>query len=362
MSCIHTKRFLLIALFAVGSIFPAVSRGMMGNEWRTYVLPGLWASIYKAYTKTDTITPTGNDKKQQPRKELIRDARFDQGFSLSPLTPGAVVAAGGFDKASRGDYYFEKKDKKPVWEFCQWASKHSLEGAKPKRNPDNSIEYRNAAKRIMRYRDGTLHIGVTTSKEDTKPRGEGGAFTGFLIQQDFPDLPNIGNAKHLYFSVEIKIVKCVQKMTAQTYNPALHTAQTPMYFILKNKNPRSADYNCAIWLGVQSYDYRYPKMRHTEEVSFDKDTHMYVYNIPQTDIWGKDITFHDHQWHGVRVDLLPSIWRAVKTLQAKGVFLKSGLADLVLEGMNFGWECPGTFDVALEIRGLSLKLVDESVK
>jgi len=305
------------------------------------------------------LTVAGERDKAVRGKELIRDTRFRQGFSLSPLTPEEVMAAGSFDKAHKGYYYFEEKDKKPVWEFCQWASKHSLEGAVPEKNPDHSIQYRNAAKRVMRYRDGTLHIGVTTSKEYTAPRKAGGAFTGFLIQQDFPDLPDIGRMQHLYFSAALKVVKCERKMTDQEYDPAIHTAQTPMYFILKNRNPRSKDYNYAIWLGVQSFDYRYPKMNPKEEIGFDNDTHMYMYNIPQTAVWGVQTTFHDHQWHQAQVDLLPSVLQAIEGMKTKGAFLDSDPADLVLAGMNFGWECPGTFDVALEVKGLSLIVVNK---
>ncbi|MBO9591901.1 MAG: hypothetical protein J7599_03265 [Niabella sp.] len=302
----------------------------------------------------------GERGKPVPGKELIRDARFRQGFSLSPLTPEEVMAAGSFDKASKGYYYFEKKDQKPVWEFCQWASRYSLEGAVPEKNPDHSITYRNAAKQIMRYRNGTLHIGVATSKEYTRPREAGGAFTGFLIQQDFPDLPDIGSMQHLYFSAALKIVKCERKMTDQEYDPIIHTAQTPLYFILKNRNPRSKDYNYAIWLGVQSFDYRYPKMNPNEEIGFDNDTHMYMYNIPQTAVWGAKTTFHDLQWHRARVDLLPSVLQAIESMRSKGAFLHSELSDLVVAGMNFGWECPGTFDVALEVQGLSLRVVNKN--
>lgn len=354
-----TRRFSLAALFIMAAALPAVSAERVWEVWSAPVLPVQRAAFYDRYNKPDTQTTAGGDTTGRPGKEMIRDARFEHGFSLSPLTPEAVVAAGGFDKASKGYYYFEKKNKKPVWEFCQWASTHSLEGAKPKKNADNSIEYRNTAKRILRYPDGTLHIGVTTSKEYTKPREAGGVFTGFLIQQDFPELPNIGNMKHLHFSAAIKIMACKQKMTRKEYNPAIHTAQTPMYFILKNKNPQSEDFNYAIWLGVQSFDYRYPKMNPKEEIGFDKDTHMYIYNIPQTGIWGEKTSFHDHQWHQTQTDLLPSVLRAVDAMKAKGAFLHSALSDLVLEGMNFGWECPGTFDVALQVKGLSLKVIEK---
>ena len=32
--------------------------------------------------------------------------------------------------------------------------------------------------------------------------------------------------------------------------------------------------------------------------------------------------------------------------------------DLELTGMNFGWEVPGTFDAGLQIRNLSIRIVE----
>jgi len=48
---------------------------------------------------------------------------------------------------------------------------------------------------------------------------------------------------------------------------------------------------------------------------------------------------------------------ALETAWAKGFLSGSKqLGDYAIGGMNMGWELPGTFDVELEIRNLSLKL------
>ena len=44
-------------------------------------------------------------------------------------------------------------------------------------------------------------------------------------------------------------------------------------------------------------------------------------------------------------------------MQEKGTFTHTVPADLVLTGMNFGWEVPGTFDAGLMVRNMSIRVV-----
>ena len=44
----------------------------------------------------------------------------------------------------------------------------------------------------------------------------------------------------------------------------------------------------------------------------------------------------------------------------RGLFAHTRPEDLQIEEMNFGWETPGTFDCAVQIRGLSLRGQDKS--
>ena len=47
----------------------------------------------------------------------------------------------------------------------------------------------------------------------------------------------------------------------------------------------------------------------------------------------------------------------LEAMQEKGVFTHTVPKDLVLTGMNFGWEVPGTFDAGLEVRNMSIRIV-----
>ncbi|MDR2040388.1 MAG: hypothetical protein LBQ60_20930 [Bacteroidales bacterium] len=294
-----------------------------------------------------------SDHSSHVMEEVIGDITFEKGFSLSPLDP-QITQRKGADKANTDTLYFYQPDTRPVWQMSQWYSKYDLAGTITQKNRD-SISYSNQGKKITRHHDGSLLLEITTSTEYDHPRRDGEPWPHLLIEQKLNKRVNIGEVRKILFSMEMKLVKCTNMMREEDFNEALHTAQTPLYFILKNTNKNSEDYNSAIWFGIPSFDYRYTKMSEKELISWDIGTQMFIYNVPQILVWG-DISFQDMRWHKAETDLLPLMMRAVESMQEKGVFTATSLSDLVLTEMNFGWEVPGIFDAAVMVRGISLKV------
>ena len=93
-------------------------------------------------------------------------------------------------------------------------------------------------------------------------------------------------------------------------------------------------------------------------IHWDKGTSTYIYTIPPQLLWG-DISFHDFKWHKLYSDILPYIRQAVAAMQEKGEFSDTSLNDLIITGMNFGWEIPGTFDTGLEIKNIRIRMQQE---
>ena len=60
---------------------------------------------------------------------------------------------------------------------------------------------------------------------------------------------------------------------------------------------------------------------------------------------------HGKEWITVDRDLLPLMREGLELAWQRG-FLKHSR----ISGMNIGWEVPGVFDVALQVRNLSLKV------
>lgn len=289
--------------------------------------------------------------------EAIGDMAFENGFALTPLDPVIVQENGGFEKTCVDTLYFKRQNVMPVWKMAQWYSKYDLGHTAPVRTQDGSIVYENQGKKVVWNPDGSLWLEINTSHEYDKPRQENEPWPHLLIEQSFGRHPNIGKVKQLNFSMEIKLEKCEKKMSDSDYNKEIHTAQSPFYLVLKNVNEQSEDFNSFIWLGIPSYDYRYQRMKDQESISWDIGTATYIYNVPQLSVWG-DIAFQDKQWHQAKLDVLPLIKKGIEKMREKGYFKDTLWDDIEICGMNFGWEIPGTFDAAVSVRNISLKVIN----
>ncbi|MCX6887778.1 MAG: hypothetical protein NTX27_22390, partial [Verrucomicrobia bacterium] len=63
------------------------------------------------------------------------------------------------------------------------------------------------------------------------------------------------------------------------------------------------------------------------------------------------------EWITIDKDLRPLFLEALQTAWQRGFLNEShDLADYGLTGMNMGWEVPGLFDVAVQVRDLSLEV------
>lgn len=287
--------------------------------------------------------------------EVLGDPAFVQGMAVSPLWPEIVQRNGGFEKTNTDTIRFTRRKDVPVWQMAQWASRYDLAGTVARKDSAGGIVFANAGKTVARSADGTLTLDIVTSAEYDAPRKDGEAWPHLLIQQDFIRRPNIGRIGRLDFSMELRIVRCENRMTEQQCDESLHTAQSPFYFYMRNVNPESPDYGLSLWVGIPSFDFRYPRLTDREVVQWDTGTSTYIYSIPPRAVWG-DVSFHDFRWHAAHLDLLPLILRGVEAMREKGRFVDTRPEDLELTGMNFGWEVPGTFDAGLMVRNLSVRM------
>ena len=58
-------------------------------------------------------------------------------------------------------------------------------------------------------------------------------------------------------------------------------------------------------------------------------------------------------------DLVPLLRESLESAWSKGFLTESRvLADYRITSINLGWEVPGCFDVAMQVRGLSLRVSD----
>jgi hypothetical protein len=143
------------------------------------------------------------------------------------------------------------------------------------------------------------------------------------------------------------------KLPMPDYSPGLHAAQFQIFFSVQNLNRQSPGYGKYLWFGIPIYDDRH-RVVPGHKAQDTGGTSMFIYSLAGEVFSTKSA--HDREWITLDKDLLPLMREGLEYAWGRN-FLKESqaLADYRIAGMNIGWEVPGTFDVDLQIRQLSLK-------
>lgn len=280
--------------------------------------------------------------------ELIQDPHFQRGFILWNPKPGKHVREGelkGLDASAA-----------PVWGLSQWNSKFPLGTAAL--NIGRTLVYSNSAKTVTLGALGTakadLSLAVNAGAEYGVRARQSAAepWVHLLVEQEFEPPAALENLSAVKVHVEARLLHS-RLVHEKDYTPDLHAAQFQIFFTLQNRNRQSPGYGDLVWFGVPIYDNRARFPNAFKEQDFG-GTAKFIFTPG-----GKTFTStsaHDGNWIVIDKDLLPLMHEALETAWARG-FLKGSkrFADYTIGGMNMGWELPGTFDVEMQIRNLSLK-------
>jgi len=283
-------------------------------------------------------------------RELIQDNHFRRGFILWQPKPGKHVRYGEL----RGS----EAKASPVWGLSQWSSTFPLDGPATAAGIDGFLIHSNSAKVLRMGRPGTtdadLSLAVNTGVEyGVKARRAGDPWVHLLVEQEFATPARLAELSAARFHLEARLLRS-RNLHRDDYSPAAHAAQFQVFFTVQNRNRQSPGHGDLLWFGVPVYDNRH---RHPPEHK-SKDfggTEKFIFT-PNVKTFSP-ASAHDGEWMVIDHDLLPLMREALATAWAKGFLSGSQQpGDYGIGGMNLGWELPGTFDVELEIRNLSLKL------
>jgi hypothetical protein len=142
------------------------------------------------------------------------------------------------------------------------------------------------------------------------------------------------------------------------FNPNTHAAQYLMYFSVRNK-----DTNDFIWFGFPLFDNR--SEWNEPSSMFDKGTSALMVGIGNRVLYqanGKNNCWKNGKinagptvdWSTFNIDVLPLIKGALETAHNDGYMENTSVDQLVISGMNLGWEIPGTYDASMEMKDFSV--------
>ena len=110
-------------------------------------------------------------------------------------------------------------------------------------NPHDSSENGVSSNGVPGETGPTLCLSVLAENEYEAPRVLNQPWPHLLVIHDFPPGERISLAGDapLFFSADLRIVTCENKMTEADYQSAIHCGQVSAYFIIRNADPNSPE-------------------------------------------------------------------------------------------------------------------------
>jgi len=285
---------------------------------------------------------------------LIDDNDFERGFVVWSPRPKMKVRSGELIPIPDRDV--------PVWKVSQWHSKYDLGNATRETIAPSVVRYADGAKSVtfdFSVPDATtLTLALDgTTEYASKPPERGAAWPHLLVERSFIQQPALSELASVPFCISYRLLR-QEADHLIGWDEQRHTAQFQLYITVRNQNQDSTSFGDFLWFGVPMYDARY---RHTPARSavdfstkYKKGTGKLIFK-PASEQY-TDQSAHDGGWITLEQDLLPQMKEALRYAWDKG-FLgdSSAMNDYHLGGMNIGWEVTGTINVAMQVKGLSLR-------
>jgi hypothetical protein len=242
----------------------------------------------------------------------------------------------------------------PVWGLCQWSSRFPLDASFARTSAGALVCSNDAKGVVVRPRRGELTLAVNSAVEyGPQARAAADPWVHLLAEQDFAAPAGLGDLRAARLHVEARLLRATNRHRGD-YSPDRHAAQFQIFFIVQNRNRASPGFGDYLWFGVPLYDSRHRFPEEFKARDFG-GTGRFIFTPGGRAF--TDRSTHDGRWVTIEKDLLPLLREALETAWARGFLPASrAIGDYALTGMNLGWEVPGTFEVALQIRRLSLRV------
>ncbi len=286
--------------------------------------------------------------------DLFEDMRFERGFLLS--YPDVVHG-----RSVERVLDFGKAGARPVWRLCQWGTRYSLADAECVHDNDEHI-YANRAKRVLiggpasPNRDLILEVHGSAEYGDSVRR-RGRSWPHLLVEQDATELYRLDECRRVELSISCRLLYCRNRMGDADYNPSLHAAQFQLFLIVRNINREDEEYGEYYWFGVPLFDSRHaiPPAYMAKDAGKSDATGKFIYTVDGRSLGIGSLA--DGTWLTLHVDLLPFVKCGLGEAVSRGYVASDTPRDYAIANMNMGWEIPGTFDAAFQVRDLRISAV-----
>jgi hypothetical protein len=295
--------------------------------------------------------------------ELFADPAFTRGFNVTAARHPAPKIELGALRFPGGS------DEPPVWRLAQWGSRHLIEPGLSAQAGEGKWIAETPGKRVVVERPTD---GIPPTTAGGRPNGillevNGGAeyegryrrmgesWPHLLIEQKFNPLVQLAAAGELRLGLEFRVAHCeVAPGMESGLDPGLHTAQVSAFFTVHTAIDGKPNPGEMFWFGIPLFDARHavPPGHYALDIA-PGGGGKFICNLDGNRFWQGNTG--DGEWRRLDADLPALLREALGIAQQHGQFKDRRFDDLALTSFNLGWEVPGPYNAAIELRGLSLR-------
>ena len=298
----------------------------------------------------------GDTGASPPSGDFFSDPAFARGFELTAAShPVPKVVLGTLLTGP------SPEQGPPAWRMAQWGTRELLQPGTCADAGGGQWSAENGAKRVVVERPGEGPTGILLEvrgghEYEGRMRAAGEAWPHLLIEQRFAKAIELKDLSVLVFKMDARVPFCrPAAWSSGKLNPGLHTAQVSAFWTVHNRTQGSPDCGEMIWFGIPFFDARHdiPPSHYALDTGKSDASGKFICLLDGKRFWTS--ATGDGAWHPLEVDLMPLLREALSLSQQHGYLKSTRFEDLVITSFNLGWEMPGPYDAALEVRGLSLR-------
>lgn len=286
--------------------------------------------------------------------EMIADATFAQGYGALDRdgTERIVTWAPGGTS--------------PVWQVRQHHSRSCAADTNRHVRSGDAFVFQDDFAGLAFHRDADVGMALNGPREyDGRFRAQGDPWPHLFLEQRVSNpkghlgdtSPSLADLRRLDFAVAVRLLHD-RANKGDGYNARIHAAQFLFFLTIQNLNRASAGFGDYYWFGVTLYDDREPVTQLHAKLDagspLKKGTDKFIYNPGLKPFTDKVVGAGE--WVDVRGDLLPHVRAGLREAWGRGhLSASTNEADYRIGGVMMGWEVTGLNDVAMAVRGLSLR-------
>lgn len=296
-------------------------------------------------------------------RRLLTDTNFKGGFNLlTTKTTNGRNLSGVLN-------YEGKAVGEPSWEMAQWWAPDEFDFI--------NADFNEPSDGVYDYRGQSRHCLIDTNKNEITldqnswleyqtlyghSRNGSENWSHFLLEQNFKEPAKMVELEHVYVHLEF----ILNKSTNMDEGQPIPCAQISWYFTVTDVKNGNSQYesgdNDFYWFGLPLYDSRFDFVDdyHHVDSGFVGATNKLIYSVGSRNFLPEKIQIGKK--YIIDVDILPWLKQAYNYGLMNGAMQNSNVQDLFLNYMNIGWELPGSYDVSITLKNLSVVVENKERK